>query len=204
MKEHSDNPGQFPVIILAAGLSGRMGFPKPFLKWDAKSTFLEKIIAEYLSFGRGEIIVVINNEGYCRVKNEMPQIEQFAKIVVNKEPEKGRFYSIKLGLTALAEIQPCFIQNIDNPFVNFSLLAGMSKHAEPDSHVVPVYKGKRGHPVLVGTEIMKYILSLDEADRDLKELLNKFRRTEVETNDKNILMNINSMEEYRKLFKKLF
>jgi molybdenum cofactor cytidylyltransferase len=203
MKEHSDNPGQFPVIILAAGLSGRMGFPKPFLKWDAKRTFLEKIIAEYISVRSREIIVVMNNEGYCKVKNEMPQIESRmlgTKIVVNTEPEKGRFRSVKLGLAAIAEIQSCFIQNIDNPFVNFSLLAGLNTQAESHSYVVPVYEGRGGHPILLGTEIIKYILSLNEADLDLRELLNKFKRTEVETNNKNILININSMEEYRKYF----
>ena len=176
MKECSNNSGQLPVIILAAGLSGRMGFPKPFLKWDAKSTFLEKIIAEYFSFGSREIIVVMNNEGYFRVKNEMPQIEKFAKIVINKEPEKGRFRSVQLGLTAIVKRQPCFIQNIDNPFVKFNLLAGMSKHTEPHSYVVPVYEGKGGHPILLSLEITNYILSMDEEDRDLRKLLNKFKR----------------------------
>ncbi len=200
MKEHSDNPEQLPVIILAAGLSGRMGFPKPFLKCDEKSTFLEKIIAEYLSFGSREIIVVINDEGYCRVKNEMPQIEQFAKIVVNRKPEKGRFRSVKLGLTAIVKIQPCFIQNIDNPFVNISLLAGMSEHTEPHSYVVPVYEGNGGHPILISNEIGKFILSQGERDYDLREILKKFNRIEYKTDDRNVLININTMKDYKRIF----
>ncbi|MFA4852313.1 MAG: NTP transferase domain-containing protein [Bacteroidales bacterium] len=189
-----------PVIILSAGLSLRMGQWKALLPYKNGKTFLEKIILEYVHFGTAGIILVVNK----MLKNEMiisPLLMDKVRLIINPKPEKGRWSSLWLGLNALDHKNSCYIQNVDNPFVSTDLLQDLEAKIMKDNYVVPVFKGKGGHPVLLGQEIMKYILSLDEADRDLRELLNKFRRTEVETNDKNILMNINSMEEYRKYFK---
>lgn len=200
MHNKSSAPGQLPVIILAAGMSDRMGFPKPFLKWDKHTTFIEKIISEYSSFEAGQIIVILNKEGYRHIQTELPYLAEYCEIVINNSTERGRFSSIKLGIEKLPGNVPCYIQNVDNPFVTAGLLDMMDDHAEPGSYVVPVFNGKGGHPVLIGQKVVDEIFALDYNDRDMKELLKKYKRIEVESSDVNILANINSVDEYNKYF----
>ena len=45
-----------PVIVLAAGLSERMGHPKAFMMWNNHITFLEKLVNEYTSFCSTQIV----------------------------------------------------------------------------------------------------------------------------------------------------
>ena len=200
MKDNSNKSKEIPVIILAAGLSSRMGVLKPFLKWDKQTTFLEKIILEYKLNSINEIVVVLNNEGYKQIKNEIPGIVNSINIIINETPEKGRMSSLKLGLKNLSMPTSCFIQNVDNPFVTKELLNTMNIITEPDTYIVPVYQGKGGHPILLGKEIINNISLIDDSISDLRILLKNFKRIEVETNDKNILVNINTLSDYQKYF----
>ncbi|NTW32149.1 MAG: NTP transferase domain-containing protein [Bacteroidetes bacterium] len=188
-----------PVLILAAGFSNRMGQSKALLAFDKDKTFLEKIIEEYIKYGSSEIIVVINKNIEKEIIKNQILIEN-TRFVINKNPENGRWSSILTGLKILGKKNNCFIQNVDNPFVSADLLFDMETKISFDNYVAPVFKGKGGHPILLGNEIIKNILAMDETDRDLKGFLKKFNRTEVETNDKNILVNINTIDDYKKIF----
>jgi len=189
------------AIILAAGFSNRMGQCKALLSFDKEKTFLEKIIEEYIKFGTSEIVVVINKT----IENELinnAHFDEKVKFVINHKPEIGRWSSIITGLKELKNEGNCFIQNVDNPFVTSELLVDIDKNINADNYVVPVFKAKGGHPIIIGHEIIKNILTFDDTDRDLKEYLTKFKRTEVEVNDENILININTMEDYMKYFRR--
>lgn len=114
------------VIILAAGESRRMKQPKCFLKFDKNRTFVEKITNEYLNAGIHKIILVIydlaiNSENL----NIVSHLDKNIIAIYNRNPEKGRLYSLSLGLAELDNIKGCFIQNIDNPFVNSGLIKKM-------------------------------------------------------------------------------
>lgn len=200
MESHSFAPVQLPVIILAAGLSARMGHSKAFLKWDKHTTFLEKIIQEYTSFESGQVIVVLNPDGYQQILNEYPAVAEYCEIIINPHPEKGRLISLKLGVSDLPQGTACYVQNVDNPFVTAEVLDAMDDLVEPDVYVVPVYDGKGGHPVLMGASVIDYISEIQEEDMDLHLILQKFKRIEVETKDKKILININTEEDYKKYF----
>jgi len=197
MKTLSVVPIPHPVIILAAGLSERMGRSKAFLKWDKNTTFLEKIIQEYSSFGSGKVIVV----GYRQILSDFLAITEYSNIIINPNPEKGRMGSIKLGIKELPINSACYIQNIDNPFVTGEVLNAMNNFIKPDAYVVPMYAEKGGHPVLVSPEIIKEISLIDDPDYDLRKILNDFKRMEVKTNDEKILLNINTLSDYQKYFK---
>jgi len=201
LKDNIDKSGKQAVIILAAGMSSRMGVLKPFLKWDKHTTFLEKIISEYKLININEIIVVINNEVYKQIKKEIPENIESVNIIINGTPEKGRMSSLKLGIQNFSKPTPCFIQNVDNPFVTAGLLTSLNHVIEPDNYIVPVYQGKGGHPVLLGTGIINNISLFEDPYSDLRKLLKNFKRIEVETDDKNILVNINTLNDYQKYFK---
>ena len=87
------------AIILAAGLSSRMKTNKTELPFDSNRNFLQKISEEYLNFTCKEIIVVFNTENYNSYIDKGLKFNDQIKIVINKYPEKGRFHSLKTGIS---------------------------------------------------------------------------------------------------------
>ena len=189
------------VIILAAGNSGRMGEPKSLLKWNENETFIQKIISEYKEFGCKNIIAVINQEVLDLYKSYSYNFFNDITIVLNNHLEWERFYSVKLGLVALKNKEFCFIQNVDNPYVNTHLLELLYKEKEESSFCVPFYKDKGGHPILVNKKIIDSIVNINENDLNLKNVLSPFVKKKIAVSDETILYNINNKREYKRLLK---
>jgi len=191
---------EISVIILAGGESRRMEHPKAFLKFDKNRTFVEKIIDEYANAGINKIILVINAFA-LNSENEiiLSHLDKNITVIYNRNPEKGRLYSLSLGLAELDNIKGCFIQNIDNPFVNTSLLKKMIPLTSIDSYVSPTYNNKGGHPILISKSICDSISTINENLDTLRNKLEKFNRIVMLANE-DVLININTVEEYIKYF----
>lgn len=185
------------VIILAGGKSSRMGSPKPFLGVEGK-TFVEKLIATYQNAGVSLITVVLNRNDIRPIyRLVLDRIKHKAQIVVNENEVEGRLHSIKLGLKSFRKMDFCFIQNIDNPFTSVTLLEGLYRNRKRDEYVVPLYKGKGGHPILLSEKIMKEIQAMENQETSLRAILSSFKRNEYAIDDPSILLNINTPEDYR-------
>lgn len=187
------------VVILAAGLSERMGVMKPLLRFDERQTFLSHIYSEYKKLGPAEIILVTNESVVSAIDKEC---FGNANIIINKNPSEGRLQSVKIGLEALNKNDACFIHNVDNPFVNAELLIEMSKKVNNGNYIVPVFNGKGGHPILVGKRAIEYICLQKKPDMNLREVMNVFDRVNVNTSDARILCNVNTLEDYYTYFNK--
>lgn len=183
------------VIILAAGLSERMGEQKYNLNFSEEETFLEHIIHVYRRFVVSEIMLVVNES----TDLESFRNDESIKIVVNKNPEYGRFHSIQLGLKELKNTS-VFVQNIDNPFVNPGLLINMHNRLEDGEFAVPVYKDRGGHPVLLSKEIIELLINNFRNNSRFDDVLKSFKRKDVIVNDPYIGVNINTPEDYLKYF----
>jgi molybdenum cofactor cytidylyltransferase len=187
------------VVILAAGRSERMKEMKAFLPFDDSNRFLEKILSTYSAWGCSEIVVVTNPEAMQRMK-QAGIVPSSVTIVVNDHMEFERFYSVKLGLAAIRSSSFCFIQNIDNPFIDSQILDLIYEHRSDEKYVSPVFKGKGGHPVLLNRENMNHILNWPVDSANFKEVLNTMECRKVEMQDDRVLININSPEEYKRYF----
>lgn len=183
-------------IILSAGQSERMGAPKAFLRFSEAEDFLQHVINVYRQAGIGTITAVINPMLAQTVRYENYPGTNF---VVNRWPERGRLSSIKTGL-GVGTAGFCFIQNIDNPFVSASIIYKLLEAPKSGGYTVPVHKGKGGHPVLISQELARDIMRLDQTETALNEVLRKYERYPVETDDESILANINTPDEYERLF----
>ncbi len=188
------------AIILAAGLSSRMKTNKTELPFDSNRNFLQKISEEYLNFTCKEIIVVFNTENYNSYIDKGLKFNDQIKIVINKYPEKGRFHSLKTGISALSEKGFSYIQNIDNPFVNQDILNLLNSNSEKADYIIPSFKGKGGHPLLVSEKIIQAVKNTNSDDVNLKTFLNQFEKYYAATNDKKILANINTFSDYHLYF----
>jgi len=182
------------TLILAAGESSRMGVPKPFLKFDKQHLFIDKIINEYLDFGCNEIVVVTNKN----LEKDYFSKDK-VKIVINEHLEYGRFYSVKIGVKELSN-EFCFIQNIDNPFVCQDILNLLFIEKNNADYLVPEFEHIGGHPVLIGKNIIDGLKIELNNDLNFRDFLKSFDCKRIECYDKNILININTPEDYKEYF----
>ncbi|MCX6230376.1 MAG: NTP transferase domain-containing protein [Bacteroidetes bacterium] len=185
------------VLITAAGLSGRMGISKARLKWNEEMNFLEKLIHSYSSFGCSEIIVCMNENDYQHFHSLS---SAGLCIVLNPHPELERMYSIQLGLKAVKTSSFCFIQAIDNPFIDVNILDGIYRQRAEDAYVSPGYQAKSGHPVLINKTIIDYICQIEVGTQHLNEVLKNFKRKNISLDHPEILININSDVDLLKYF----
>ena len=189
------------VVILAAGNSSRINSPKPFLPFDDKRNFIEKIIDTYIAAGIDDIILIINTDIERKMRSILSKNYQSHNIelVINLFPQRGRFYSIQLGFQHINS-SFCFLQNIDNPFITKPLLNEMMKAVIIANYVVPACRNKDGHPVLLSNDIVNQLLLLNGDDHNLRNELKCFSKVKVNWPYEYILANINTREEYRKYF----
>jgi molybdenum cofactor cytidylyltransferase len=195
MKKKNTPLKKCSVLLLAAGKSQRMGKAKLLLPFNDTGVFLEEIIQNYKNFNCQEIIVVLNNEGNKLVKTRFPQIIKDCTLVVNSRESSERFYSIQLGIKHLQFDYPVFIHNIDNPFASPLVLNSLFEQDYSD-YVIPQYRGKGGHPILLSHKVAQALLASEKDDLILSNFLKHFNQKRVEIADKRILFNINTQEDY--------
>jgi len=189
------------AIILAAGNSDRMGFPKAFLKWNEDITFVEKIILEYKKFGCRNIVVVFNVETkFYYLKNYYKNFNG-VKVITNQHNSLGRFFSFKMCLQSLSEEYPCFVSNIDNPFVDQHTLETIFKNRNTvhKGYTVPTFQKQGGHPILLNEPLIDGICHIKENDLNIKDVLARYDKKEIEVENPNILHNINTPDEYKRI-----
>ncbi len=191
--------GEFGVLILAGGKSERMNYPKAFLLVEGK-TFLKKIVDEYYNAGVKNICVVLNSD-FCNAEWEkyVEPVKLRATIIKNSESELGRFHSLKLGIKKMLNLDFCFIQNIDNPLVSKDVIKSLIGSSNSDGYSSPKFLKKNGHPVLISKKIIYYLDNLPDGNFNLRTILSEFIKQEVEVKSNTILLNINTIDDYKSI-----
>ncbi|MCB9363401.1 MAG: NTP transferase domain-containing protein [Flavobacteriales bacterium] len=188
------------VIILAGGHSSRMGYPKPWLKNDDNVTFLSEIITSYKQFGINEVIVVLNEKFTTREwENELLISSENATIIKNNLVDKGRLHSLQLGLNHSSS-DFNIIHNVDNPFVEYKVLAKLLTDIENQEIIIPTYNNKGGHPVIISKNVKNEITNNYNEYSTLKDVFFKFKKKYVDVNSNTILININTPKDLESLF----
>jgi CTP:molybdopterin cytidylyltransferase MocA len=183
------------TVILAAGMSTRMGISKPLLFCDSRNTFIEKIVDTYLKLGVSKIVIVANAQNEVLIRKlVLPEVSGVL-IVINDKPEAERFYSLKLGAAAVG-VSNCFLHNADNPFVTVETLKLLLEKVEPNNYVVPSYSCKKGHPVLLGSGIIEKIIAEESTDHKINEFLKQFEYTEIPVSDGGVDANVDTRKDY--------
>ena len=176
-------------VILAGGFSSRANTNKMLLTIDNKPIIVLTIngMKPYVD----KIIVVTGH--YDKEIREILKDEQVT-ILFNKDYESGMFSSV---LTGIKEIDDdFFIIPGDIPFVKGvtyeSLLKGKKEIR------IPVYKGKQGHPLFIKKELLRELRN-EPIYSNLKAFRDRYDKEEINVDDKNILIDIDTIEEYKKI-----
>jgi molybdenum cofactor cytidylyltransferase len=142
------------AIILAAGQSRRMGAQKLLLPFRG-GTVIGRIAGEVLRSPVARTFVVLGADG-ARVAAALAGLP--LAFVTNPDPAGDMLSSVRCGLRALPpECQAVLLALGDQPSITAGLIAemvnasnrpGSPERAGMGAIVVPVYHGKRGHPLL--------------------------------------------------------
>ena len=188
------------AVLLAAGLSSRMGRPKLLLPWGG-TTVLGQIVSIYAAAGIEDIVVVT---GGAREQVEMLVAELAhdfpVRSVYNPDCVRGEMLSsIQAGLTALGS-QPCaaLIGLGDQPQVREEtvrhICASFIQTGSP--LVIPSFQNQRGHPWLASRPLWSKILTLPLASTP-RQFLNTYTgQVEYIAADESILQDLDTPEDY--------
>lgn len=184
------------AIILSAGKSERMGESKAFLKYNDNKTFIQKITEIYFRAGIKQVIVVVNSELVEKIKKEKITLPVNVEIVINDNPELGRFYSLQCGLKYLKPDHYCFLQNIDNPFTSVEALRFLIQYKTAADVIIPTFQYKSGHPALFNPKVARELIIISDTDLRIDQFFRTFHIKKLGVNESGILWNINSREDY--------
>ena len=136
------------AVILAAGESRRMGFPKALLPYQGR-TFLEHLIAitEDARIGARRVVIGAHQKEIAK-RVKLP----LSDWVVNREWQRGQLSSIRAAIESLDSVdtEGIMVLLVDHPFVTKPILDALLDAfvRSPGSIVIPTFRGRRGHPVI--------------------------------------------------------
>ncbi|HEV2225824.1 MAG TPA: nucleotidyltransferase family protein [Nitrososphaerales archaeon] len=189
------------AIVLAAGLSTRMGRPKQTLSVSGKS-MLQRVLETFRQTKVDGVVVVLGaNEREVRNKVRFEK----ERVIVNSEYAKGMSGSLKLGLAATAhDADAVIVALADQPLLRAATVDRLIKaHLNSKaSIVVPVYNGKRGNPVLFDRSLFPQIMKI-QGDVGAKSVVRKNEDVvlEVSVPDEGVLIDLDTPQDYRKILK---
>jgi molybdenum cofactor cytidylyltransferase len=185
-------------IILAAGESKRMGFPKMLLKFGGK-TMIENVI-EHIAESDSDGILVVLGAG---MENLVELVTKFdVRYCYNENYRDGMLSSVQCGFKNLpSDAEAVLVFQGDQPFISPSAIDSVIRayRASSKGIIIPVHNGKRGHPLLLDC---KYRVEIDSLDPDIGlrsiTIIHSDDVLEAETADPGILRDFDTPEDYKR------
>jgi molybdenum cofactor cytidylyltransferase len=184
------------AVILAAGLSNRMGDFKPLLSIGPR-TLLGHTINLFQICGIADIVVV---KGHKSQELQQELDRYHCPSVFHEQFAHGMFSSVQAGVKALDPANKAFfLLPVDIPLVQPSTVSTLlnALNQAPSALVFyPVYRSRRGHPPLIRSDLVDEILSFDDQG-GLQVLLKKHHRhaRNVPVNDPFILLDADTPDD---------
>ena len=179
------------ALILSAGASRRMGTPKALLPYRG-GTFLEHLlkVTEHPRIVWRRVVLGADASVIAE-SVELPAGE----VVVNKNWESGQLSSIQCALGSLPEqTDGTLLCLIDHPLISSELVGELVErfYSSGKAIVLPIYKGRRGHPVIFASRLYEELLSAPlETGARAVVWAHREEVSEMETNEEGCVLNLN-------------
>jgi molybdenum cofactor cytidylyltransferase len=186
------------AVILAAGESRRMGRPKLLLPYGS-ATIIETVVRNVAASRVDRTLVVLG----ARREEIEKKIRDFAvKKVFNREYRSGMFSSVLCGLGSLPRsARAAVLVLADQPGIPAGVIDSLVESflREKKGLVIPVFRRRRGHPLLLDLKYRREVEGLPP-NAGLRGLLLRHPQDilEVRVSSSEILRDIDSPEDYRK------
>jgi molybdenum cofactor cytidylyltransferase len=191
-------PPRIAAVILAAGLSSRMGKAKLVLPLAGKPII--RHVAETALASHASPVIVVTGYNARALTATLEGLD--VGIAENADYAMGLAESLKCGVKSVPpEADGVLVLLGDMPFVSPNLLNGLINAFDPAGGrtiCLPIRKGQRGNPVLWGRDLFPELLTL-RGDRGAKSLLAVHEDIicEVEAADDGALIDIDTAEDLK-------
>ena len=151
-----------------------------------QTTVVEQIVEQLLRSIVDDVVVVVGHEGK-RIEDLLERTD--ARVVYNKDFREGMLSSVRTGITACdVNCQGILLALGDQPSIHCSVVDKLVEKFQAGSGqiLVPVYDGRRGHPLLFDALYCQEIMSCFD-DTGLRGLMerhaDKVATIETDTDD---------------------
>jgi molybdenum cofactor cytidylyltransferase len=181
-------------VVLAAGLSTRSGSYKMTLPLGDKTVIARSIESMYPIVDRIWVVVGWNAEQVREALSGYDKVE----IVPNERFREGMFSSVKAGIARVGASRFLLLPG-DTPLVGPVVCQRLL--AIRGDIVIPTFRGRPGHPVLICSRLIPEILA-QPASATLRDYIQTKARITVEVDEEGILLDLDTPEDYAMLHAK--
>lgn len=177
-------------IILAGGCSSRAKTNKLLFSFEGKPLIIHAIEGMRAFVDH---LYVVTGFYHDELKDAIKNIEGIT-IIHNPDYSKGMFSSVLAGIKNVQN--DCFILPSDCPLVTkntYSLLLTGSKNIR-----FPTYKGHDGHPIFI-SKVLINKLKKEPLESNLRLFRDRHDIERISTDDKYVLTDIDTLEDYENL-----
>ncbi len=185
------------AVILAAGLSSRMGASKPLLPLGDRS-LLGHCRALFAACGLTDMLVVVGHKA-----EDVGSEARFLglRVIENPDYRSGMFSSVQKAVSALpADTDAFFMLPVDIPLIRPATVRRLLAAFVAGNGVIlyPTFAGRRGHPPLIPAVLSQAILAHDGTG-GLEALLSTYPGRELAVWDEGILLDADTTEDLQEL-----
>lgn len=186
------------ALVLAAGRSQRMGTQKLLLPLG-KQSVLARVVDALSRTSLHPTIVVVGRDA-ALIRQSLRDYRVL--YTVNPDPEGDMLSSVRCGLRAIPKsCKGALVALGDHPAIQSAWIEQMLRlfHEDRGQLVVPVYRGRRGHPILISAQLFDEVLS--EYDGvGLRGLLqaHQERVSLMEVDSPGVLEDLDTPEDYQR------
>ena len=187
------NSKDLAVVILAAGISSRLGNITKQLLVYKNETLLKIVVKKALEISKNVFVVLGHEKEKCE-----KELEDFdVNIIYNSNYKKGMGSTLSLGIKHTKEFNHTMIMLCDQPFIPLSHFQDLKKNIQNENIIASLYEKNKSAkvPAIFPKKYYDELLKLD-ADFGAKEILQKESCINIQL-EKDFCIDIDTLEDMK-------
>lgn len=184
------------AIIMASGFSRRMGRNKLMLLYNGKP-LIDHVMDHVQGSGLSSLFLVSGNEEVLERGRQ-----RNINTIFNSKADAGQSESVKAGILNSPECDAYMFFSGDQPLLDEETIRLLTESfaENPDLIIVPVFKGRKGAPVIFPKRFKEELLALS-GDTGGREVISNHPGSVllVDVKDNSMLLDIDTKEDYMEL-----
>lgn len=189
------NAMRINAVVLAAGRSQRFGSDKRALMLPGLLQQIDNALAGYL---QSLVCVLRSSDDALALLPEKTNLPPEVLQLDDAQADKGMGQSLAAACKVCSDADAIMVFLADMPDISATSMQAVYHALASGRITVPVYEGRRGHPVGFGRDFFSELQQLHE-DKGAKSLLSRYHPYvfEVTVNDPGVLLDIDTVTEWQ-------